>query len=139
MICSFCGTREEASQALVAGAPGAAICDRCVEFAVLMVKERLTPVGDMVLANIGVLATNDARFPGTLGLVTDEGVAIRRGRIMWAGPAERIPQGLDALPRLHCSGRAVKPGLIDATALCCTLEGSFPVRYEECLRPLLRS
>lgn len=114
MICSFCGTREEAAQALVAGAPGAAICDRCVELAAVMVKERVTPVGDMVLANVGVLATNDPRFPGTLGLVTDAGVAIRRGRIIWAGPSERIPQGLDPLPRLDCGGRAVIPGLIDA-------------------------
>ena len=100
--------------ALVAGAPGAAICDRCVELAAVMVKERLTPVGDMVLANIGTLATNDPRFPGTLGLVTDAGVAIRRGRIIWAGPAERIPQGLDPVPRLDCGGRTVIPGLIDA-------------------------
>ena len=114
MICSFCGTREEAARALVAGAPGAAICDRCVQLAAVMVKERLTPVGDMVLANIGVLATNDPRFPGTLGLVTDAEVAIRRGRIAWAGPAERIPQGLDPLPRLDCGGRTVIPGLIDA-------------------------
>ena len=114
MICSFCGAREEAAQALVAGAPGAAICDRCVELAAVMVKERLTPVGDMVLANIGTLATNDARFPGTLGLVTKAVVAIRRGRVIWAGPEERIPQGLDPLPRLDCGGRTVIPGLIDA-------------------------
>ena len=114
MICSFCGTREEAAQALVAGAPGAAICDRCVELAAVMVKERLTPIGDMVLDNIGTLATNDRRFPGILGMVTDAVVAIRRGRVIWAGPAERIPQGLDPLPRLDCGGRSVIPGLIDA-------------------------
>lgn len=114
MNCSFCGTREEAAQALVAGAPGAAICDRCIEIAAGMVKERLTPVGDMVLANIGQLATNNPRFPGTLGLVTDAVVAIRKGRIIWAGPAERMPQGLEALPKLDCGGRTVIPGLIDA-------------------------
>jgi imidazolonepropionase len=114
MICSFCAAREEDAQAIVAGAPGAAICDRCVELAAVMVKERLTPVGDMVLDNIGTLATNDARFPGTLGLVSDAVVATRRGRVVWAGPAERIPQGLDPLPRLDCGGRAVIPGMIDA-------------------------
>jgi len=114
MICSFCGAREEDAQAIVAGAPGAAICDRCVELAAVMVKERLTPVGDMVLDNIRTLATNDPRFPGTLGLVSDAVVAIRRGRVIWAGPSERIPQGLDPLPRLDCGGRSVIPGLIDA-------------------------
>ncbi len=114
MICSFCGTREEAAQALVAGAPGAAICDRCVEIAAGMVRERSTPVGDMVLTNIGQLATNNPRFPGLLGLVTDAAVAIRRGRIIWSGPAERLPQGLTALPRFDCGARAVIPGLVDA-------------------------
>lgn len=114
MICSFCGTREDAAQALVSGAPGAAICDRCIEIASSMVKERLTPIGDMVLTNIGRLATNDPRFPGLLGLVTHAVVAIRRGRIIWAGPAERMPQGLETLPKLDCGGRAVIPGMIDA-------------------------
>ncbi len=114
MICSFCGTREDAAQALVAGAPGAAICDRCVEIASGMVRERLTPVGDMVLTGIGQLATNNPRFPGLLGLVTDAAVAIRSGMIVWAGPAERMPQGLASLPQLDCGGRAVIPGLIDA-------------------------
>ena len=114
MICSFCGVREDDARAIVAGGPGAGICDRCVELAAVMVRERLTPVGDMVLANIGTLATNDPRFPGTLGLVTDAVVAIRRGRVVWAGPAERIPQGLDPLPRLDCGGRTVIPGLIDS-------------------------
>ena len=114
MICSFCAKREASGQALVVAAPGAAICDRCVELAAMLVKERLTPVGDMVLDNIGTLATNDPRFPGVLGLVTDAVVAIRRGRVVWAGPAERLPQGLAPLPRLDCGGRTVIPGLIDA-------------------------
>lgn len=114
MICSFCGTRGDANQALVAGAPGAAICARCIQIASGMVKERLTPVGDMVLAGIGQLVTNNPRFPGLLGLVTDAVLAIRRGRIIWAGPAERMPQGLRSLPILDCGGRAVMPGMIDA-------------------------
>ena len=114
MICNFCGTREDAAQSLVAGALGASICDRCIEIASGMVKERLTPVGDMVLTNIGQLATNDPRFPGILGLVTNAVVAIRKGRVLWAGPAERMPQGLGALPKLDCGGRSVIPGMIDA-------------------------
>ena len=114
MICTFCETHEEDAGALVVSSPTAAICDRCVELASEMVKERLTPIGDMVLDNIGQLATNNPRFPGILGVVTDAVVAIRRGRIMWAGPAERLPQGLDPLPRLDCGGRTVVPGLVDA-------------------------
>ena len=114
MICTFCGTREEDARTLVVSERDVAICDRCVQLASVMVRERLTPVGDMVLDNIGQLATNNPRFPGILGVVTDAVVAIRRGRIIWAGPAERLPQGLQPLPRLDCGGRAVIPGLIDA-------------------------
>ena len=114
MICSFCGTREDDARALIVGPFNAAICDRCVELSAGMVKERLTPIGDMALTNIGQLATNNPRFPGVLGVVSDAVVAIRRGRIAWAGPSERLPQGLASLPRLDCGGRAVIPGLIDA-------------------------
>ncbi len=114
MICTFCGTREDDAQALVVGSPTSAICDRCIEMAAEMVSERTTPVGDMVLDNIGTLATNDPRFPGTIGLVTDAIVAVRGDRIIWAGPAERMPQRLASLPRLDCGGRSVIPGLVDA-------------------------
>ena len=96
------------------GEAGAAICDACVDLAVGLVRERTTPIGDMVLDNIGALATNTPRFPGLLGLVTDAALAIRNGRVVWAGPAERTPQGLRSLPSLDCGGRAVLPGLVDA-------------------------
>lgn len=96
------------------GEAGAAICDACVDLAVDLVRERTTPIGDMVLDNIGALATNTPRFPGLLGLVTDAALAIRNGRVVWAGPAERTPQGLRSLARLDCGGRAVLPGLVDA-------------------------
>ena len=112
--CSFCGTRQEFVGTLIEGPGKTAICDGCVDLARDLVKERLTPAGDMVLDNIGMLATNDPRFAGVLGVVTDAAIAIKRGRIAWSGPTERLPQGLDALPRLDCEGRAVLPGLIDA-------------------------
>ncbi len=114
MICSFCGTRAEDAGNMVMGEAGAAICDACVDLAVDLVRERTTPIGDMVLDNIGALATNTPRFPGLLGLVTDAALAIRNGRVVWAGPAERTPQGLRSLPSLDCGGRAVLPGLVDA-------------------------
>ena len=115
-VCSFCGTREDRVAALISGAGPAAICDECVRLADELVRERTTPGGDMVLDNIGVLATNDPRFPGAAGLLTDAAVAIRKGKIAWAGPSERLPQGFDSLARLDCGGRAVIPGLIDAHA-----------------------
>lgn len=114
-VCSFCGLREDEVETLVEGARRTAICDACVELAAALVEERTTPAGgDLILDNIGMLATNDPRFAGVLGVITDAAVAIRKGRIAWAGPSERIPQGLDTLPRLDCDGRAVIPGLIDA-------------------------
>ena len=61
MICSFCGARAEDAGNLVLGEAGAAICDACVDLAVDLVRERATPVGDMVLDNIGALATNNPR------------------------------------------------------------------------------
>ena len=114
-VCSFCGLREDEVETLVEGPRRTAICAVCVDLAADLVKERLTPAGgDLILDNIGTLATNDPRFAGVLGIVTDAAVAIRRGRIAWSGPSERIPQGLDALARLDCEGRTVLPGLIDA-------------------------
>ena len=113
-MCSFCGARQEDTQALIMGDRNTTICDACLRLATRLVKERPTPPGDMVLDNISQLATNNPRFPGVLGLVSDAVVAIRRGKIVWAGPSERLPQGLAGLPSLDCGGRAVIPGLIDA-------------------------
>ena len=62
--CSFCSKTEEQVDVLVAGPGRTAICDECVGLASELVRERSTPVGDMVLRNISVLATNDRRFPG---------------------------------------------------------------------------
>lgn len=112
--CTFCGEREQRVTALVAGPGRAVICDQCVDLASGLVKERLTPGGDMVLGNIGRLATNNPRFQGMLGIITDAALAVRRGRVAWAGPAERLPSGLESLPRIDCEQRTVMPGLIDA-------------------------
>ena len=112
--CTFCGAREQRVTALVAGPGKAVICDQCVDLASGLVKERLTPTGDMLLDNIGRLATNNPRFQGMLGIVTDAVLAVRRGLVAWAGPAERLPSGLEGLPRIDCGGRTVMPGLIDA-------------------------
>ena len=113
-VCSFCRTRDDEAGVLIEAPGGVAICGACVSLAGDLVKERTTPAAEMVLDNIGMLATNDPRFAGVLGVVTNAAVAIKRGRIAWSGPLERLPQGLDTLPRLDCGGRAVLPGLVDA-------------------------
>lgn len=47
-----------------------------------------------------------------LGVVEDGLVAIRDGRIAWAGPRDGAP-AIDAAERLDCDGRWVTPGLVD--------------------------
>ncbi len=113
-ICNFCGKTEEQAGVMIGGPGRVAICHECVSLASELVRERTTPVGDMVLCNIGVLATNDRRFPGVVGRVEGAAVAIRDRSVLWAGPAERLPQGLNHLPALDCGGRAVIPGFVDA-------------------------
>ena len=49
-----------------------------------------------------------------IGRVEGAAVAIRDQQILWAGPQERLPQGLNHLPALDCGGRAVIPGFVDA-------------------------
>jgi imidazolonepropionase len=47
-----------------------------------------------------------------LGVVEDGVVALRGGRIAWAGPRTEAP-GFDAAGTLSCDGRWITPGLID--------------------------
>jgi imidazolonepropionase len=71
-------------------------------------------VADLVVENIGELVT--AAGPdagdGALGLVHHAAVAIRDGRVVFAGAAAALPANLDA-PRLDAGGRLVTPGLVD--------------------------
>lgn len=61
----------------------------------------------------------DARLatmaPGGTGLGTvDHGIiAVRHGQIVYAGPADAAPRGLDAPDVIPCDGRWITPGLID--------------------------
>lgn len=50
--------------------------------------------------------------PG-LGIVEDGAIACLAGRIVYAGPADDLPAGLDARERIGLDGRWVSPGLID--------------------------
>jgi len=71
---------------------------------------------DLILREIGELVTNDpARSEGgLLGIVENAAVAIRRGRVAWAGPLEDLPDEYFDLPDLDCAGRAVLPGFVDS-------------------------
>ncbi|HZB61069.1 MAG TPA: imidazolonepropionase [Microvirga sp.] len=60
-------------------------------------------------ARLATLAGND----GGLGLVEDGAVAAKDGRITFAGPADELPAGWDAVERTNCEGRWITPGLID--------------------------
>lgn len=59
------------------------------------------------------LATLDPRRPG-LGLVEDGVVAVREGRILFAGAASEFSASdMDGAETIDCEGRWVTPGLID--------------------------
>jgi imidazolonepropionase len=58
------------------------------------------------------LATLAPHRPG-LGLVEDGLIAETGGKIVYAGPAKDVPNGLDAKQRIDCAGRWITPGLVD--------------------------
>ena len=69
--------------------------------------------GDLLLTGIGELATNRPRAPDLVGVVHGAAVAIREGRVAWAGPAADLPAGYEDLSPLDVAGRAVVPGFVD--------------------------
>ncbi|KXF77058.1 imidazolonepropionase [Paramesorhizobium deserti] len=58
------------------------------------------------------LATLSENLPG-LGTVEKGAVAVRDGRIAYAGPEADLPSSLAALEQIDCEGRWITPGLID--------------------------
>jgi len=52
--------------------------------------------------------------PPTTDVIASGVVAALAGRIVYAGPAEAAPEGLEAETVLDCRGRLLTPGLIDA-------------------------
>lgn len=64
-----------------------------------------------VVTGIGELVTNDDRFAGELGIVTDAAVVVDGGRVAWVGPARDAPAADD---RVDVEGRAVIPGFVDS-------------------------
>ena len=69
---------------------------------------------DLLVTGIGELATNAPRSPDLVGVIRDAAVAIRSGRVAWAGAAADLPAEHAGLPRFDLGGRAVVPGFVDA-------------------------
>ena len=68
----------------------------------------------MLVEGIGELVTNDPELgEGRLGLLRDAAVAVDGDRVVWAGPAGAVPEGVVG-PRLDAAGAAVLPGFVDA-------------------------
>jgi imidazolonepropionase len=70
-------------------------------------------LGDLLLTGIGELTTNHPGGADLLGVVPDAAVAVRGGRVGWAGRAGDLPDAYRGLPELDCAGRAVVPGFVD--------------------------
>lgn len=58
------------------------------------------------------LATLKESLPG-LGIVEDGAIAVRDGRIAYAGPEAELPAEFAAAESIDCEGRWITPGLID--------------------------
>lgn len=65
----------------------------------------------MLVTGIGELVTNDARFAGDLGIVTDAALVVDGGHVAWVGSSSRAPE---ADRRVDVEGRAVIPGFVDS-------------------------
>lgn len=58
------------------------------------------------------IATCAPSRPG-LGLLDNGAIAAADGKILWCGPYDTVPGGLDPLETIDCAGRWITPGLID--------------------------
>ncbi|MCB8822151.1 imidazolonepropionase [Microvirga rosea] len=54
-----------------------------------------------------------AEHMGGLGIVEDGAIAAKDGRIVFAGPSDRLPASWEAMEKIDCDGRWITPGLID--------------------------
>lgn len=111
--CTFCG---EQARRLVSGPGDVTICRECAGLAIGVLDEPDEPEPDLVLTDVGRLLTMDPRRGGLLGAVDDVAVAIRRGRVVWFGPPEELPEPYRGLREVDCAGRLVMPGMVDAAA-----------------------
>lgn len=71
-------------------------------------------MGDLVVANIGELVTNDPARDDVLGILTDVSIVLRDGRVAWIGVDEDMPDEHRPIPVFDARGNAVIPGFVDA-------------------------
>lgn len=72
-----------------------------------------TPFASVQLWQQANLATFAPDHPG-IGIIEDGAVAVRAGRILYAGPAQALPAELRAAEQVYdCGGRWITPGLVD--------------------------
>ncbi|WP_308166530.1 imidazolonepropionase [Nocardia albiluteola] len=72
--------------------------------------------GSVLIDGIGTLVTNDPTVgEGPLGLLRDAALVLREGKVAWAGPSSRVPEGA-AHRRVDVAGRSVLPGFVDSHA-----------------------
>lgn len=69
---------------------------------------------DLLVTNIGQLATNDTDRDGLLGVVTNAAVVIEDGVVHWVGDTHEVPDRAIDYPVLDCAGLAVVPGFVDS-------------------------
>jgi imidazolonepropionase len=71
-------------------------------------------VSSVAITNIGSLVTNDESLGvGKIGELTNAGLVIEYGRVVWVGNSTDVP---DADSRLDAEGQAVIPGFVDSHA-----------------------
>jgi imidazolonepropionase len=71
-------------------------------------------VSSVAIANIGSLVTNDETLgAGKIGELTDAGLVIEHGRVVWVGDSAALPS---ADSRVDAGGQAVIPGFVDSHA-----------------------
>jgi imidazolonepropionase len=71
-------------------------------------------MSNLVITNIGELATNDPAGEGLIGLVRDAAVVIQDGVIAWVGFHGDLPAEYTNLPLMDADGASVVPGFVDA-------------------------
>jgi imidazolonepropionase len=67
----------------------------------------------VLVDNIGELVTNHGSWGGMLGLLEHAAVAVDGDRIVWIGPRNEMPDGIEG-PRIDANGGAVIPGFVDS-------------------------
>lgn len=114
--CTFCGEAGSPARRLVTGPGEVSICRDCADLAIRVLDEPEESEPDLVLSEVGAVLTMDPRRGGLLGQIEDVSIAIKRGRVVWFGPPDALPEPYRELPELACSGRLVLPGMVDAAA-----------------------